>query len=60
MIIVSNEPFMLNNQKLNFLFDMKKLGGGEGEVWQETINFIKDVSSGGRLGVSLGTSLNFL
>lgn len=30
MIIVSNEPFMLNNQKLNFLFDMKKLGGGGG------------------------------
>ena len=37
---------MLNNQKLNFLFDMKKLGG-EGGGWQETINFIKGVSRGG-------------
>lgn len=37
---------MLNNQKLNFLFDMKKLGRGGGG-WQETINFIKGVSRGG-------------
>lgn len=50
---------MLNNQKLNFLFDMKKLGRGGGG-WQETINFIKGVSRGGGVGVSLGTLLNFL
>lgn len=53
--LFSNEAFMLSNQKLNFLFDKKKIRGGG---WQETINFIKGVSrGGGRLGVSLGTLL---
>ena len=28
--LFSNEAFMLSNQKLNFLFDKKKLGGGGG------------------------------
>jgi len=50
MIIFSSEAFMLNNQKLNFLFDMKKLGEGGRVAREGTINFIKGVSRGGEAG----------
>ena len=59
MIIFSNEAFVLNNQKLNFLFDMKNLVGGGGGGGQRKINFIKGVSRGGEAGCLFRNIANF-